>query len=432
MTIYLTDIHQKVHKTFIALRQFYNTTDTTRSLLPYGTLGGDGFGMTYLKLVLIFEDCQTRFGYTLNELEHRYITANTSANKAEAMAAFVRWATDIAIEFLCDDPAQVATRAKRGVEIMTFVQEALQQHTLAVYNAVERDGEREEQVYRLLLLLLGDFLSAIHEHHKKVSESDAGIEELLTVGDETTFVRRGSEPAENMRERYTTIVVNYGMAKHQFIDMAEQVITRQLKEQKHPMPVEYAVRTLAPAIKTLNPALLQRLPVKQWLEWTKALQLEAIGEEILSGVKATLASVGEELHAPRDLTSEWTPNAAPTLQSAAFNATCLLAGMGDPNTQTTMPTTLFGEGWAGVQLPQDPKSSQDLHSDDTSLPSDPKKSSKETRAQRSARMNQEWKEKRRGRGAAADKSSKLANHLRDFMESKATDEENSLGGWQLV
>jgi hypothetical protein len=187
---------------------------------------------------------------------------------------------------------------------MMSVQETFQQHTLAVYNAIEHDGDREEQVYRLLFLLLSDFLNAIHEHHKKLSESDAGIEELLTVGDETTFVRRGSEPAENMRERYTTIVVNYGMAKHQFIDMAEQVIIRQLKEQKHPIPVEYAVRTLAPAIKTLNPALLQRLPVEQWFEWTKALQLETIGEEILSGVKATLACVGEGLHAPRDSISE--------------------------------------------------------------------------------------------------------------------------------
>jgi hypothetical protein len=373
-----------------------------------------------------------RFGYTLNELEHKFLTASTSANKAEDMAAFVRWATAIAIGFLCDDPAQVATRARRGVEIMMSVQETFQQHTLAVYNAIEHDGDREEQVYRLLFLLLSDFLNAIHEHHKKLSESDAGIEELLTVGDETTFVRRGSEPAENMRERYTTIVVNYGMAKHQFIDMAEQVIIRQLKEQKHPIPVEYAVRTLAPAIKTLNPALLQRLPAEQWFEWTKALQLETIREEILSGVKATLASVGEGLHAPRDSISEWIQNAAPTLQSAASDATCLLAGMGNPETQTTMPTTLFGEGWAGVQFLQDPKSSKDLHSDDTALPSDPKKSSKETRAQRSTRRNQERKEKRRGRGAAAGESSKLANHLQDFMKSKATDGEDSLGGWQLV
>lgn len=412
----LTDIHQKLHKTCIALRQLFNTRDTTQSLLPYGSLGGDGFGIPYLKLVLSLDDCQLRFGYTINELEHKFLTATTSTNKADDMAAFVRWATDIAIGFVCDDPAQVATRARRGVEIVPFVQENLQIHTSAVYNAVKNNGEREEQLYRLLLLFLGNLINAINKHHKQVSDSNAGIEELFTVGDETAFVRRGSNTPEDIRKLYTTVIVEYGMAKHQFIDMAEQVITRRVKEQKHPMPVEYAVRILASAIPTLNPALLQRLPVQQWLDWTKDLRLENVGEEIATGVKERLSSGGEELHAPRDLTSEWIQNAAPSLQSATPDTTGLLAGMGNPDTGTAKPTTLFGKGWAGVQVLQDPNASQSQSSQSIALPPKLKMKAKRSHAERL----KAWKDSPNGRGEAAGKPSKLSRFLEDFRKSKVS------------
>ena len=362
-----TDIDQKLHKTFIALRQLYNTRDTSESTLPYGSFGGHGFGIPYLKVLLLPEECQTLFGYTLNELEHKFLTASTSADKGSGMAEFVRWATDIAIGYLFQDPVHVAARASWGTRHMRFAQESLQLYTSTVYNAIERKGddEREDQAYGLLLLLLGDLFNAINEHHKKVPGSNAGIEELLAVGDETTFVRRGSNPPEDVRGLYTTVVVNYGLPKHQFLDMAEQVIARQLREQRHPMPVEYAVRILAPAITSLDTAVLQRLPIQQWLEWTKDLHLEHIGEEIASGVKAKLESLGKPLPESRALNSVLIQNYAPTVQSAASNATCMLAGLGNTHER---PTTMFEDGWAGVQQPQEPKSSQSQESRNTVLP----------------------------------------------------------------
>lgn len=208
--------------------------------------------------------------------------------------------------------------------------------------------------------------------------------------------------------------------------MAEQIITRQLKEQKHPMPVEYAIWTLAPAMLTLSPGLLRRLPVQQWLEWTKGLALENVGEEIVSGVKARLASVGEELSDTGASTSEWIRNTAPILQSAASNATCLLAGIGYLDAQTAMPTTLFGERWAGVKVSQEPKLSQEQPGSIT-MPPESQQTAKDARAERSAKRAQDWRISGKGRRTAAGKTPNLGRFLQDFMESKAADGRNSPG-----
>ena len=341
--------------------------------------------------------------------------ASSSANKASDTAGFVRWATDIAIGFLYEDPTEVAIRGEWGAKHMRSVQETLQQCTSTVYNAIEGEGgdEREEQTYRLLLLLLHEMFTAINEHHKQVPDSNVGMEEFLTVGDETTFVRRGSNPPENVRELYTTIVMNYGLPKHQFLEMAEQVITRQLQQQKHPMPVEYAIRTLAPAIPTLDPTVLQRLPTHQWLEWAKDLHLEHICEEIASGVKSKLGFLGKALPEPRALTSASIRNE--TVKSAASNTTCLLAGLQNPDTN---PMTLFGDGWSGVQYTQESRVPQTEQPNSTSLPrgdeTNPTSKAKRGRRNREARKL-EWKQERRA--AAAGLDPKLLPLLEDFERS---------------
>lgn len=139
------------------------------------------------------------------------------------------------------------------------------------------------------------------------------MKELLAVGDEISFVRRGSNPPEDVRELYRMIVVNYGLPTDQFLDMAEQVIARQLREQRHPMPVEYAVRTLVPAISALDPANLQCLRMQQWIEWTKDLHLEHIGEDIVSVVQAKIEPLRKALPEPKTLTSVSVQNYTPTV-----------------------------------------------------------------------------------------------------------------------
>lgn len=211
---------------------------------------------------------------------------------------------------------------------MSPVQDLLQQHTQRVSTilANEISNDREEQDQHLLLQLVRDFFNAVKEHHVRVSESDAGLQEILTVGRETIFVRLGSNTPVNVRELYETMVVKSRLPTHQFLESAEVVIERQLKEQKHSMPVEYAIVTLAPAISTLEPHLLQRLHVDQWAEWTERLSLGHIGELIVSSTKERLDSLGMKLYAPISATPRGVYEGSPRRLSDMSEApTCQLA-----------------------------------------------------------------------------------------------------------
>lgn len=179
------------------------------------------------------------------------------------------------------------------------------------------------------------------------------------------------------------------------------------------MPVEYAIRTLAPAIPTLEPTVLRRLAMHQWLEWAKDLHLEHICEEIVSGVKSKLGFLGKALPEPRALTSASIRNE--TMKSAASNTTCLLAGLQNSDPK---PITLFGDGWSGMQYTQEPRLPQTEQSNSTSLPKvdeiNPTSKAKRARRNREARRL-EWKQERRA--AAAGLNSKLLGLLEDFERS---------------
>lgn len=305
------------------------------------------------------------------------------------MANFVHWATDIAVQTLYKDPARVAKRGARGAAIMRPVQELLQQHMqkVSAILADEISNDREEQDHRLLLQLVGDLFNAIKQHHVRVSDSDAGLQEILALGKETTFVRLGSNSPVNVRELYETMVVKFHLPIHQFLESAEVVIERQLMEQKHCMPLEYAIATLAPAISTLEPHLLQRLHVEQWAEWTERLGLGHIGELIVSRAKARLESLDLKLYAPISATPRGVYEGSPRRPSNTSEApTCQLAEASrqDAEGKILEPITMFGEGWGFMSTMQNRRSSLSDTSSRTMRPG-PGKATSISHSQRQAR-----------------------------------------------
>ena len=363
-----TDIHKKLHKTCIALRQLYHTRDPSESAQPDGSLGGDYFGISQLKDLLQSKACQKCFDYTSEDVESYFDQAINAEERAVDMATFVRWGTDIAIGTLYHDSAKVAKRGNRGAAIMKPVQERLQQHTQNVYAIIDESVDRE---HSLLLQLLRDFLDIIKEHHTRVPHSKAGLEEVLIVGDETTFVRLGSNTPVKVRELYETMVMKARLPMHQFLGSAEVLIERQLMEQKHPMPIEHAVSTLALAIPTLDPQLLQHLPVQQWVEWAEMLYLEKIGEFVASKIKARLDSQGLKLQAPGSVTPVTGYVGSPARRSSVSEApTCQMAQANRPDTQGAMhePISMFGGGWGFMSTVQKRQSTLSDDSGDTVRP----------------------------------------------------------------
>jgi hypothetical protein len=135
----LTNLLQKLHKTCTALRQLYNTRDSTDSTLKYGSLGGESFG----KVLLSATDCQALFSYHVDEVDFRFLEAITSASPRSELANFVRWATDIAIGFMYQDPEQVAQRASWGAATMRPTQWHLHASTLDVHRIIGREARSE-------------------------------------------------------------------------------------------------------------------------------------------------------------------------------------------------------------------------------------------------------------------------------------------------
>jgi hypothetical protein len=139
----LTNLLQKLHKTCTALRQLYNTRDSTDSTLKYGSLGGESFGIATLKVLLSATDCQALFSYDVDEVDFRFLEAITSASPRSELANFVRWATEIAIGFMYQDPEQVAQRASWGAAIMRPTQWRLHASTLDVHRIIGREARSE-------------------------------------------------------------------------------------------------------------------------------------------------------------------------------------------------------------------------------------------------------------------------------------------------
>jgi hypothetical protein len=89
----------------------------------------------------------------------------------------------------------------------------------------------------MALRILRQFFDAINVHHKLVPDSEIAIDEILIVGKEATFVRRGAKIPEDIKDLHNMFVENCRLLRVQFLAAAEVIIERQLREQQHLMPI---------------------------------------------------------------------------------------------------------------------------------------------------------------------------------------------------
>jgi hypothetical protein len=217
-----------LHKTLTALRELYNTRNVTNWNLPYGELSGSGFGLNDLQFLLLRV---ARHDPTLEDIDQRFQKAYHSANRDVKITEFVHWATDCFMDLMNKDATTKAEFADWGLEMMKHEKERLQAYTIHMHKVMKDTGRILEvnTGTHMMQQMLRQFFDHICEHHKRIPNSRIGVDEILEVGKETDFIRRGAVPAENVHQLFDTLV-SHGMPMFQCLDMVAQVIERQLKE----------------------------------------------------------------------------------------------------------------------------------------------------------------------------------------------------------
>jgi hypothetical protein len=292
-----------LHKTLTALRELYNTRNVTNWNLPYGELSGSGFGLNDLQFLLLRV---ARHDPTLEDIDQRFQKAYHPVNCDVEITETVHWATDRFMDLMNKDATTKAEFADWGLKMMKHEKERLQAYTIHMRKVMKDTGRILEvnTGTHMMQQMLRQFFEHICEHHKRVPDSRIGVDEILEVGKETDFIRRGAVPAENVHHLFDTLV-SHGMPMFQCLDMVAQVIERQLKERDHPIPAEFALVTTSKAIPQVDHTVLRAMPLESWSEWLRSIGLSCLGNILTERVSEALAAAPAIPSTPEVASSAW-------------------------------------------------------------------------------------------------------------------------------
>jgi hypothetical protein len=226
------------------------------------------------------------------------------------MAEFVRWAIDCYMEFLASRKLHNAIAVTTDFSKLEYVKNRLLINTFEVDRFVQLNNlERDIEVRNARMLGILDLLfHAIIDHRKRVDKSLVGVEEVLLVAEEPDFVNHRVNNYMSLQSTFASSEM-YGLPMHLRLVGVTPAIQHQIKQQGHQIPLEYAIRTVAPVIPRLDYALLNLLPVPDWLAWLKEVGLQEIGERLVSDVNVQLT-----------VQTTQTPPDAPTIPSVYTTA----------------------------------------------------------------------------------------------------------------
>jgi hypothetical protein len=271
------------------LRELWNTRNTLNFDLPWGELDGCRFGLKALLDLLEQPGCEIFSRLTSEEISQRIHKAIISTDASKQMAEFVRWATDCYMEFLASRKLHNAIAVTNGLSKLEHVKSRLLVNTFEVDRYVQLNNvHRDINVRNARMLGILDLLfNAIIDHHKRVDKSLVGVEEVLLVAEEPDFVNRRVNNYMSLQSTFASSEM-YGLPMHLRLVGVTLAIQHQIKQRGHQMPLEYAIKTVAPVIPRLDHALLKLLPVPDWLAWLKEVGLQEIGERLVSVVNAQI------------------------------------------------------------------------------------------------------------------------------------------------
>jgi len=282
-------VQQQIHKIFIAVRQLWNTRNTLNHDLPWDELEGCRFGLKAIQELLARPGCDRYSKATSVQIDQKIFTALNSTEPSKQMAEFVRWATDAIIGFLTDSSRFGNYTVGSALSKLKSVKECLLENTSRVNQSIQSNNSEEHISFRntRMLKILSHFFRVIVRHHKSVSNSRIGVEELLLLAEEVDFVKRHHD---------NKITLHAIFAEHEGDGFPSEVslsnmalaIKNHIEQRGHPMHFEYAIRIVAPVIPRLSHAILEQLPLHRWSRWFQEVGLEQIGEQLAADVDRQL------------------------------------------------------------------------------------------------------------------------------------------------
>ena len=271
------------------MRELWNTSNTVDVSLPFGELDGCRFGLEPLQRLLDQPGCEDFTKSTSDEINQKVFDAFRSAEPSERMAEFVRWATDAYMDFLDTRGRYSESAAQWGLLKMRSVRNRLLVNTSEVDRSVQLDDSDDDVNFRhdRMLEILSHLFNAIIDHHKKVSNSRVGVEEVLLLAEESDFVNRRTNNYTTLHKKFA-IDEGHGLPMDYRLTGITMANGKQVKQRGHLMPIEYTIEIIAPVIPRLDHDVLVLLPLQKWSRWLEEVSLQPIGEKLATEISGRL------------------------------------------------------------------------------------------------------------------------------------------------
>ena len=172
---------------------------------------------------------------------------------------------------------------------MRSVRNRLLVNTSKVDRSVQLNDSDDDVNFRhdRMLEILSHLFNAIIDHHKKVSNSRVGVEEVLLLAEESDFVNRRTNNYTTLHKKFA-IDEGHGLPMDYRLTGITMAIGKQVKQRGHLMPIEYTIEIIAPVIPRLDHDVLVLLPLQKWSRWLEEVSLQPIGEKLATEINGRL------------------------------------------------------------------------------------------------------------------------------------------------
>ena len=308
---------QQVLTILIALRELWNTRNMLNHDLTWDELDGCRFGLKAIQEILALPGCDSFSNANSVQVDQKIYDAIRSLDASKQMSEFMRWATDNIMEFLADRSRWTGSPAKSALIKLEKVKKCLLANTSKVDQYIQLNKSEADINSRKarMLQILTSLFRAVMKHHRKLSDSRIGVEELLLLAEETDFVDRCAKS-------HPTLHATFAAAAHKGYPMSRNLesmawaIRDQIEKRGHPMPLEHAIKIVAPVVPRLTQDVIEPLPLHRWSRWFREVGLEEIGERLAADVDKQLLPKQRTV-TPSPHTAPSAYNTAPTHQSSS-------------------------------------------------------------------------------------------------------------------
>ena len=179
---------------------------------------------------------------------------------------FARWATDQLLKFKMSNKVTDYVWASWVLLQLKDVMDYFQRVTVEADNVIARDGMQDTEAKRFddLFSLLEEIFNSTREFLRTTPKSRVGIEELLSIANESDIVCMGND--FSIRLTYRDMRNTQRMSRSACYKVISGHLVARLRARKHCVPVENAIRIMLQVIPQLDWETLRHIHFGDWCE----------------------------------------------------------------------------------------------------------------------------------------------------------------------